>query len=124
MDINCITLSGRLSASITKHETENCQFGYFSIVTHINKRDIFVRVLLFDENLNKSAERFLIKCNFGKRLCISGILSDLKNDGIQVIAKNFFLIDSFADAKKIAEEAVNFCDDERILDKGIRDEKQ
>lgn len=114
MAINLISLEGQLVSSIKQIQKDSINFGVFSFVTNINKKNRFIKVLIFAQNsfLNEKAQNYIIEANKGKKLCVTGKLSFDSMDNLQILANDIEFIDKYIDQTTIDSNKVVFDENE------------
>lgn len=113
MDINSITLSGKLNMPFQSYEEKG--LGVFTIHNNSlsDNRTINVKIFVFDNKLITFCKNYLVYANKNKRLAISGVFniefetaySDIE---FQATANNIILIDYFKSSKEINENKIEF----------------
>ena len=114
MSINIISLEGQLVTPFKQIQKDNIYFGVATYVANINKKNRFIKVLIFDANtfLYDKAKKYLIEQNKGKRMCVTGKLSFDSLDNIQIVANDIEFVDKFIDQNTVADNKVEFDESE------------
>jgi len=114
MGMNNIVLEGQLVAPFKHIQKNNQSFGVTTYVANINKKNRFIRVIIFDTQAHmfSIAKKYLIEQNKGKRMCVIGKLSFDNLDNLQIVANDIEFLDKFIDENTIQENKVEFDEDE------------